>query len=445
MTSSSKAKRTAQKKREVPKPPADNLVDLFDELRTGAANVAGVTFQVALSAFLLATGCADADPTLPVVAVRPEGFEDIDCELADGAWLFVQAKERGLEARNIAAAELAEILAHAAQALRLTEREIELKREQSADEHGPAATVRLDGSRTGSGDCRLAVVTNGTFGSSLPVTGWTQTLEAALAEPDVPAKVAEGLLTALEKKLAAIGLKKNLAGFILSRAHLVVVKEGMGQATAALLESGLAISPTLASVVRPHLICDLTEVAAAQREKSRESAVSRSVQDLEALAARWARTNDVASLEEAVRAGVCEPVDFLHPSGQDAQTFYAGVGVSPGHIAAGLDVVRPLESSRVVNGLAERGQVVIAGPSGSGKSALLWRSASLLEAGPRLVRVLRVADSADAGMLVNHMLRLQPTAERAVVVCVDDLGRPKTAAWSEARDRLLELPGVIEP
>lgn len=442
MSSRKNSKRSGQEKPEAPKAPPDNLIDLFDELRTGAANVAGVTFQVALSAFLLATGRAGNDPGLPVIAVRPEGFEDVDCQLANGTWLFVQAKERGLDARNIAAAELAEILAHAAQALRLTEREMKLEREEAGDEEGSAAIATSDGSRTGSGDCHLAVVTNGAFGSSLPVTSWSRTLEAALAEPGIPTKTADALTGALRQKLADVGLPASLAAFVLRRTHLVVIKESMGQTTTDLLESGLGISPVLASVVRPHLICDLAEVAAAQRESSLESGALRHVGDLNVMATRLARKFDVASLEEAVRAGVCEPVDFVHPSAHDAQKFYAGVRVSPGHIAAGLDVVRPLEVSQVVNGLSDRGHVVITGPSGSGKSALLWRAAKLLESGPRLVRVLRVADSVDAELLVGHVLRAEPSFERAIIICIDDLGRPKTAAWAEARDRLLELPGV---
>ena len=156
----------------------------------------------------------------------------------------------------------------------------------------------------------------------------------------------------------------------------------------------------------------------------------------------WKQEVDVSSLDEAVAAGVCEPLDFLASSPQDARGFYEGVSVMPGHIAAGLDVLRPQEARQVLDGLADRGQVVIAGPSGSGKSALLWRCARLIEAGPRLLRVLRVATSADAQLLVRHVARTMPSLKNIVVVCVDDLGRAHTAAWAEARDLLIELPGV---
>jgi hypothetical protein len=58
------------------------------------------------------------------------------------------------------------------------------------------------------------------------------------------------------------------------------------------------------------------------------------------------------------------------------------------------------------------------------------------------LRVLRVATSADAQLLVRHVAPTMPSLENKIVVCVDDLGRARTAAWAEARDRLMELPGV---
>src|SRR6266540_5084360 len=56
---------------------ASTLEELFASLRSGAANVAGVSYQVAVSALLLASGRAATVPGLPVSAVRPEGLEDI--------------------------------------------------------------------------------------------------------------------------------------------------------------------------------------------------------------------------------------------------------------------------------------------------------------------------------------------------------------------------------
>lgn len=78
-----------------PKSLAADLPELFAMLRSGAANVAGVTYQVALSAMLLAAGRAGTVTGLPVRSVIPENLEDVDCRLADGVRLLVQSKERG--------------------------------------------------------------------------------------------------------------------------------------------------------------------------------------------------------------------------------------------------------------------------------------------------------------------------------------------------------------
>ena len=91
--------------------------DLFASLRSGAANVAGVSYQIAVTALLLATGRACADSGPPVITVRPEGWEDVDCDLEGGVSLLVQTKERGPGARAIGLAELARIIAHAAPSL----------------------------------------------------------------------------------------------------------------------------------------------------------------------------------------------------------------------------------------------------------------------------------------------------------------------------------------
>ncbi|MET8134118.1 hypothetical protein ABZV24_19540 [Streptomyces sp. NPDC005251] len=400
---------------------AADLPELFAMLRSGAANVAGVTYQVALSAMLLAAGRAGTVSGLPVRSVIPENLEDVDCWLADGVRLLVQSKERGPGAAAIANAELAEIVAHAAQALKLSD-------ESGADGPGTSPT-------------RLAVVTNGAFGSSLPVTGWEQTLDEALTLQPSGARVRQSLLTVLRAKLNDLGLDAGLAPLLVERTHLVR-QDAPAAATAGLLEAGLGLHPAVADLLRARLLCDLSDVAARQRQTTFDTAETRTVSDLDAMAAQLMQEVSVESLEEALRAGVCAPLNFLTPSREDARIFYTGISVAPGHIAAELDVVRPHECQQVLEGLAERGHVVITGPSGSGKSALLWRCARLVEAGPRLLQVLRVETADDVELLVRHVQRVRPSGENRIVVCIDDVGRARTGAWADARDRLLALPGV---
>jgi len=412
------------------------LEELFASLRSGAANVAGVSYQVAVSALLLAAGRAGA-PGLRVSAVRPEGLEDVDCVLDDGSLLLVQTKERGPGARAIAIAELAEIIAHSAEALRLTD-------SQAPGDAGDAAQTSPGSAGLVAGQVsRFAVVTDGRFGGSLPETGWMTSLADKLTALPDGGEVSELLVAALEAQLARKGLPVRHAGELLARTYLVVAPYDLAAQTIRFLCAGLQVPAVLASIIRAELLRDLGEMAARQRGASLGTAERRTRSDLDALAARLGQAVDVPSLEEAVRAGVCEPADYASPPPVDAVGFLSGVDVTPAHIAAGLDVVRPEETATIVAGLADRRQVVIAGPSGSGKSALLWRSARLLERGPRILRVLRVADSADAELLVRHVRRQIPHRDMPVLVCADDLGRARMAAWPDACRRLSELSGVL--
>jgi hypothetical protein len=389
----------------------DELERLFESLRSGAANVAGVTFQIATTAWILAAGRDGSIAGLDVQSVAPEGFEDIDCELQSGLTLLIQTKERGIEARAIAAAEVAEIIVHAVPALR--------------------------------NDARFAIVTNGKFGSSLPATGFTATLDESLSSLHDEGRTRTMLVDALQHELDEKGLTDTAPESLLSRTHLVMTEADISQQTLASLEHGIGLRPAVASLVRAELLRDLGEVAVEQREATLATMSRRTLTDLDLVATRIMQDVDVSTLEEAVAAGVCEPADYVSPPSVDLAGFFAGVDVVPSHIAAGFDVVRPEETAAVLNGLNDRRDVVIAGPSGSGKSTLLWRSARLIDFGVRILRVHRVADADDVELLVRHVRRQKSNTGMRLLVVADDLGRDRMAAWPDARRRIGEIPGVL--
>jgi hypothetical protein len=109
--------------------------ELWGSLRQGARNVAGVHWQVAVSVHLLVAARAGK---LPFAKLIPEGFEDLDCQHADGLATFVQMKEVGGGAGRLTARDVAEALAHAERA---------------------------------SGESLIALVTDGGLGSGLRFTG----------------------------------------------------------------------------------------------------------------------------------------------------------------------------------------------------------------------------------------------------------------------------------
>ena len=90
--------------------PIEAVEDRWEKLRQGARNVAGVTWQIAVTAHLL---LASRVGDLPFARLTPEGYEDIDCVSSDGLLTLVQVKEKGAGAGRMAAAAVADVLAHA--------------------------------------------------------------------------------------------------------------------------------------------------------------------------------------------------------------------------------------------------------------------------------------------------------------------------------------------
>ena len=86
---------------------------LWNALRQGARNVAGVRYQLAVTALLLAES---RRRVLPFVELVPEGFEDIDCLDGDSTRWLVQVKEFGAGAGTLTASSIADVIVHAAAA-----------------------------------------------------------------------------------------------------------------------------------------------------------------------------------------------------------------------------------------------------------------------------------------------------------------------------------------
>ena len=80
---------------------------LWTALRQGARNVAGVRYQLAVTALLLAES---RRRVLPFVELIPEGFEDIDCIDHESIHWLVQVKDFGAGAGNFSASSIAAVI-----------------------------------------------------------------------------------------------------------------------------------------------------------------------------------------------------------------------------------------------------------------------------------------------------------------------------------------------
>ena len=381
----------AQPKEATPSTPLEQ-----DWSRAGAHNIAGVSFQVAVTARLLLDGRASE---LPLTRATPEGSEDIDIEFSDETSALVQVKERsptGVFRRS----DLAEALAK-------------------------KSAVLAQNARS-----RFVLATNATLGEGLAVTGWDQTLPEFLSREEV-AKLAAQLEASFDEPYE-----------VLTRTHILKVERSVVEESRRDFAGILAIQPSVATLAYARLIEQITEIAVRQRYATPKTAEWIAPSDLNTLVTRVLEAVDVKSLDEAVRAGIVEPVDFGVRANLSPNDFLAGVDVLPAHIAANLDLPRPAELRELTDALDERHSALLTGPSGAGKSALVWRTARELAGHVRPYRLLRLLPEDVAEL--SRWIRLQePSKSFPLLLCADNLGRPLTAGWASIAREFIDVPGVL--
>jgi len=159
---------------------------------------------------------------------------------------------------------------------------------------------------------------------------------------------------------------------------------------------------------------------------------------IERVASAAAANVDRSALETALATGLCEAVDFDTPLPDER--FYEGVAAQPGHVAAGLPVARPELVEQVASAIDHRAPVLITGPSGVGKSVLLWMAASEMR-DVLWFRVRRLRE-ADVGPLVSLARAYGPTERAKVGFLVDGVGLGGNESWDLLVRELAPLAGI---
>ena len=149
---------------------------------------------------------------------------------------------------------------------------------------------------------------------------------------------------------------------------------------------------------------------------------------------------DVDALEGALSSGCCETFAYDASAVADDR-FFEGVSVQPFHVAAGLVTPRPDAVGEVVAGLGAYSVVVIHGPSGVGKSAVLWTLPRELSH-VLWFRVHRLS-ATDVSDLVTLARAYRASAESPVGFLVDAAGTENFDGWSQLRARTAAMPGVL--
>ena len=212
--------------------------------------------------------------------------------------------------------------------------------------------------------------------------------------------------------------------------------------TVACLDARLDLPPGALHLVSRQLVVFFADAADDNAARTHEERRRLGRTEVAAEVGRVVGMIDVESLEAAIRDGVCEALDYgTGEVGDDVDRFYEGVATQPEHVASGLVVRRPDVIEEVLAGLDQQRAVVITGPSGVGKSAVLWTIPRERQ-GVVWFRVKRLA-AEDVAAIVRlaHAFCVSPAVP--VGFLVDSAGTGDLAGWARLRAEAAAVPGML--
>lgn len=380
---------------------SERLFQLWDGSRRGARSGRGFHFQDAVGAWLAAQ---IASARITADALVPEGFEDMSVEGANP--LHVQVKSR---VQHLGPFPVAKATRHIFDAW---------ERHLSRREH----------------DSTLVVV----FERGVMEEENLADLGRPLADSlSADSALRAGLRSAAGKRGYSFdGMNRLLSSTVV----LGITWQDVTAGTVAELDCLVDLPRSGLGLVARHLrtvVADAADAnATADHEHRRCLSRTELVEEIEATAGMV----DLDALEFAVAEGICEPLDMSASAPAD-ELFYEGTATQPHHVAAGLVVPQPSVMDKILLGLDGRSAVVITGPSGVGKSAVLWMTPW---AQPDVLwyRVRRLADTD-----VPHLIRLadayRATPEAPVGFLVDAAGTYALDGWARLRAEAAAVPGVL--
>ena len=380
---------------------------LWEASRSGAWAGRGFHFQHAVGAWLTAKVGAG----LIGAVVVPEGFEDVSLEgLGHEETWHVQAKSRG--------EDLGLFPVHVAVDHILDSWDKHLARDEA--------------------DSKLAVVfERGVKGEALP-TG----LDASA--PTLAESCPDGskLLNSLKDKCGHSGMSEADADLLLSSVVAVgVAWDQVTNETAACIGAVVDLPPLSLSVGTELLVGVVARASA--ENASRRHADRRRLDKTEIVGEilRFAEQIDLESLKAAIRDGVCELFTYGVEELDEGGRFYEGEATQPFHVTSGLVVRRPDVLEKILSSLDDRFAVVITGPSGVGKSAVLWTVPREL-LGVVWFRVKRLAVE-DVPAILRLARANGVSTSTPVGFLVDSAGTGHFRGWERLRADAAAVPGML--
>lgn len=377
------------------------LIDEWSGTRSGAWASRGFDFQHTVAAWLAARLIAG---DLRAQALVPEGLEDISIE--SEASRHVQIKSRG---EHLGAFPLGKASNHIVDAwLRHCDRGAE-------------------------SDSLTVVFERGIEG------------ESGLTRFETPLSDSLGRDSKLRMSIAA---EVNRRGFAESDVQELLDRTAVyGVSWASLEESSRAVLGTAFERLQPAALDYLArELRAVVAETARLNAPANYAdrRSLDRSELTWRSQHfieqvDLDALEAAVTLGLCSPLSLAEPMHDDR--FYEGVATQPGHVAAGLVVPRADLIGEAVTGIKETSSVILTGPSGVGKSALLWSVPQALP-GVLWFRVNRLSP-ADVPEVLRLCRSHRVSDANPIGLLIDAAGAGQFNGWPLLREEAAATPGLF--
>jgi hypothetical protein len=363
--------------------------ELWDRRRPGSHAGRGFRYQDAVATEIAIRAWRGE---LPLSRLIPEGHEDISLEL-DAHRLHLQVKSRRSHRRDFSVSELADAWHHLAELA-------------VAD---PDAHVGLVLER--------------------PLPGAETGLEHTLKDA-----ADNGVNIAVAKAVSSVVSPEEF----LPRAHVLVMPTPETSVIALLAEK-LDIPPATCVAHYEILRGRVAQLADENGVRSAADPAMLTVGDIARLLDDVSEAVDPSALNESVWAGSVELVDFTTPI--EEPRFYNGVDVVAGHVVAGLPLERNELVTELEHGLTDGRAALAVGPSGSGKSALIWLTAFATRHRIRWYRVRHLREE-DVLAVVRLVKGLRPTGA-SVGFVVDDLGRDDRAGFDALAEELRNYPEAV--
>ncbi len=380
---------------------AEELYFNWRKSRQGARSGRGFHFQDAVGAWLFARL---ASPGFKSTALVPEGLDD--CSLEGVIPTHIQIKSR---ARHLGRFPVAEASRHVIESW--------IKHAIRPDECQAFALVFENGVEH--------IETSNEFG---------QTAGEFASE-------GTHFRTVLLSAAAKQGLSDDEFATMLESTYLLSTNwDELTSATAAEIAKLVDLPPQSLTLIARQLRTIVADASDANGNRDYGDRFRLTKTDLVSHVESISRQIDADSLQAAISDGICEALSFRQVP-EDEGNFYEGVATQPGHVGRGLVVPRPDLMDGVLNEIDERSAVIITGPSGIGKSAILW-TVPLALPGVTWFRVRRLG-IADADKLLNLARAFEASPKSPVGFLVDDAGARGSIGWDYLRTEAAAVPGVL--